>query len=183
MYTIDDLIKAGKSQVRNTADLMTAYIGLFKEKFGREPDCAGCTFNNDWNRLITYSNQKNQKIMLDPNITFQLRDKSKIYSYDFQHKNGRMIRTRVYGHMMSEEFAEKYLTEGNERQLQERKAEFKILPIKFIEEENLSNDILSKNTLKELQQLATEKKYPEDEWKKLKKEELIVFLEAKELEV
>ena len=181
MYTLDDLIKAGKNQVRNNSDLMTAYIQLFKEKFGREPDCAGCTFHNDWNRLINNSNPTNQEIMSDTNITFQLRDKNKIYSYDFKHKNGRMIRTRVYGNLMTEEFAEKYLTEGSEEELQERRSEFKTLPAKFIDE-NTDDDPVKKKSLKDLQQIASEKQYPEDDWKKLKKEDLIAYLDLKELE-
>ena len=69
-----------------------------------------------------------------------------------------------------EEFAEKYLTEGSEEELQERRSEFKTLPAKFIDE-NTDDDPVKKKSLKDLQQIASEKQYPEDDWKKLKKEQ------------
>ena len=134
MKSIEDLIKAGKNQVRNNPDLMSAYITLFTEKFGRKPDCVGCTFSRDWERLINFSNLQNIQIMSDK--TFRLKRPGEIYSYDVDsHVSKRKIRKRSYGNLMTEEFAENYLTHGTAQEISERKKQFAILPTKFIDSE------------------------------------------------
>ncbi len=176
--TIQELIQAGKNQVRSNPDLMSAYINLFKEKFGRKPDCAGCTFNNDWERLINSSNSQTIQIMSDK--TFKLRDNSKIYSYDVNDsKAERPIRKRSYGNIMTEEFAELYLTHGSEEEIKARKREFAVLPKKFIDSEEVD---LSKLTVAKLKAVATEKEFPKEEWENLKKDELVAYLETKSIE-
>lgn len=174
--TIEDLIKAGKDQVRRNPDLMSAYILLFTEVFGRKPDCAPCTFNRDWERLINSTNPINLEIMTGK--TFRLINNSIIYSYDeLDVKLKRKIRKRAYGNVMTEEFAINYLTHGTAQQIADRKKQFAVLPSKFVEVENEEKD-LSKLTVKKLQELATENEYPKEEWGNLKKEELVAYLNA-----
>ena len=175
--TVNDLIKIGKSQVRSNPDLMNIYIQLFTEKFGRKPDCAGCTFNRDWQRLTNYSPQKSQTMS---DKTFRLKKPGIIYSYDVKDKKlKRSFRKRVYGNIMSEDFAIDYLTIGTKAEIEERKKQFAVLPEKFREEET---EDISKLKVTELRELAASA-YPEEEWKDLKKDELIAYLNAKDADV
>ena len=179
--TKEDLIKAGKNQVRNNPDLMSAYKKIFSQEFGREPDCAGCTFNRDWERLTNSTNTQIQEIMSDK--SFKLKNNAIIYSYDVEDKKaGRKLRKRAYGNVMSEEFAENYLTHGTEHEIAERKKQFAILPNKFIETEDENAGDLSKLTVSKLKAIATEKEYPKEEWENLKKDDLVLYLENKAIE-
>lgn len=176
--TVEELIKAGKDQVRNNPDLMSAYKKIFSQEFGREPDCAGCTFTRDWERLTNSSNTQIQEIMSDK--SFKLKNNAVIYSYDVEDKNaGRKLRKRAYGNVMTEEFAENYLTHGTEQQIAERKKQFAILPKKFIETEETD---FSKLKVDKLKAIATEKEYPKEEWENLKKDDLVLYLENKAIE-
>ena len=176
--TKEDLIKAGKDQVRSNSDLMSAYKKIFSQEFGREPDCAGCTFNRDWERLTNSSNTQIQEIMSDK--SFKLKNNAVIYSYDVEDKNaGRKLRKRAYGNVMTEEFAENYLTHGTEQQIAERKKQFSLLPKKFADAPEVK---LSKLTVPKLQELAVEKEYPKEEWDNLKKDDLVLYLENKAIE-
>lgn len=180
--TVTDLIKAGKDQVRRNPDLMSAYIQLFTEQFGRKPDCAGCTFNYDWQRLTNSTNIQNSEIMSDK--TFRLKNSGIIYSYDVDDKKlKRKIRKRAYGNVMTEEFAELYLTHGTDQQIADRKKQFAVLPKNFIESNDEDDAVnLSKMTVVKLKDLATENEFPADEWKDLNKAELVTYLEAKFIE-
>ena len=175
--TVEELIKAGKSSVRNSPALMAQYKILFKQVFGREPDCAGCTFNRDWERLVNNSPQ-NLEIMSEK--TFRLKKPGIIYSYDVEDKKlKRSFRKRVYGNIMSEDFANDYLTIGSAQEIEERKKQFAVLPEKFRDEEK---EDISKLKIAELRELAASA-YPEEEWKDLKKDELIAYLNAKDADV
>lgn len=182
MITIEDLIKAGKNEVRNNSNLMTAYIQIFEEKFGRKPDCAGCTFNSDWNRLI-----QNQNTILSNNIimsdkTFLLRDNSIIYSYDVEVGENQLRRVRRYGNLMDEEFAVNYLTNGSDEQIEVRKRQFKILPEK-VRSSELNIDTTDYEKLAELKAQAIEKGYPEEEYKDIDNDsDMSAYIKTKELE-
>src|SRR5690606_26847354 len=166
--------------VRSNPDLMNIYIQLFTEKFGRKPDCAGCTFNRDWQRLTNYSLQKSQT-MYDK--TFRLKKPGIIYSYDVKDKKSkRSFRKRVYGNVMTEDFAIDYLTIGTKAEIEERKKQFAELPEKFRTDSDSEDDNdLSKLKVADLKDLASA--YPEEEWKQLKKDELIAYLSAKDADV
>lgn len=174
--TIEELKQLGKMQVRNDANLLKAYIQVFKEKFGKEPNCTGCTFDSDWNELINPTHAKTQTMS---NTTFKLFDNNEIYTYRKTNKAGVTLPVRTYGYLMTEEFAEAYLTEGTEEEIKKRKTEFKILPKAFTTDskEEDTND-LSSLKVAELKALAEEKGLPEEDWKGLKKDELILYLEA-----
>lgn len=179
--TVEELIQAGKDQVRSSPGLMSAYIGHFSQVFGRKPDCAGCTFNNDWQRLVNAVPNPTKPIEMSDK-TFQLRDQHKIYTIISEDKKSKTRRpVRTFGNLMTEEFAEKYLSTSDAELLQKRKAEFKTLPAKFREDaEGDAN--LSKLTKDKLQELAEENGYPAEEWKSLKKDDLLVYLTGKDAE-
>lgn len=166
---------------------MSAYIEIFAGVFGRKPDCAGCTFNNDWQRLVNSQTQsiQLQKIKEMSTNTFTLRDQHKIYTYvNEDSKTGVRRPVRTYGNLMTEEFAENYLTVGDDQTIEARKAEFKVLPSKFRGEDPAGDEAvkLSSLTKEKLIELAVEKGYPEDEYKSLKKDELVAYMEAKDIE-
>lgn len=177
--TVEDLIKAGKDQVRRDSDLMSAYIQVFTQKFNRAPDCAGCTFARDWERLTNSTNIQNYEIMSDK--TFRLKNNAIIYSYDVEDKKAkRKLRKRAYGNIMSEEFAENYLTHGTEQEIADRKKQFAVLPAKFVEGDEVVS--FSKLTVPELKEFAKASGYAEDEYKSLKKDDLVAYLNAKEID-
>lgn len=179
--TLEDLIKAGKSEVRYNSNLLTAYKKLFAEKFGREPDCAGCTFDSDWNRL-TNQNFSNREIMSEN--TFKLRDNSIIYTYDKKIDDGNTRRTRSYGNIMTEEFAEAYLTEGTPEQIDQRKKQFKILPKKFRESDGQLIPSLIETEVSVLKDEALQKGYPEEEFKDIfDKDHMVAYMDGKSLEL
>ena len=175
--TIEELILIGKERVRSNPALLDTYKSLFKEKFGREPDCAGCTFNRDWVQLTSNTPIITQTVM--SNKTFDLINQGKIYSYDIHDKKtNRTKRIRTYGNKMTEDFASAYLTNGTETELEARRKEFRTLPEAFQQE---TNDI-SKLTVKQLKEMAAEAGYPEEEYNDLKKAELILYIETKSIE-
>lgn len=172
--TVEDLILIGKEKVRSDEYLLNTYKMLFKEKFGREPDCAGCTFAHDWVRLTNQNTISNYTIM--PNTTFDIINKGKIYSYDiFDKKTNRTKRVRSYGNVMTEDFANAYLTNGTAEEIAARKKEFRTLPESLIEDK----EDIAKLTVKELKEMAADAGYPEDEYGDLKKADLIAYIEAK----
>ena len=192
MATGNDIIKAGKAKTRNSSSLYPAYIEMFKQAFGYEPACPTCGSaqgNRDWEAFRNYITKnviettKKTEIMATQN-SFVLRDKNKIYSLDYKHKNGRILRKRVYGYAMDEAWAKEYLENADgladEKKMQERFAEFKTLPESFIEAESTSDfESLTKDELKaKLAELEVEEKT----YKNLKHPELVALLEATILE-
>lgn len=123
--TKDELILKGKHKVRGNSDLMLIYINLFKDQFGYKPNCAGCTFDNDWGKF-TSSNKRIGKVIINSEITFELRKlTSEIVHYRIE--GDRRI-YRSYVNRMTEEYALAFLTYGTPEQIQERKKLFKVLP-------------------------------------------------------
>lgn len=183
MVTVEDLIKAGKIEVRQNSDLMSAYIKLFQEKFGRKPDCAGCTFDYDWKRLtqsLTSINTEN----MSSNKTFKLRDNSIIYTFERENEETKTFRrVRVYGNIMTEEFAEEYLTAGTTEEIESRKKRFKILPEKFREtdQQEVPAEVVTEVSV--LKAKAIEKGYPEEEFKDIfEEDQMIAYMDGKALE-
>ena len=131
---VKELIKKQPSEVRNSNELMMAYINAFTEILGYKPDCAGCTFHNDWNNFVLRVKNTNVKFKnnIMPNKNFQVRDNTKIYTYRVE---GQSV-ARCYGSDMTEEFALAYLENGTEEEIEQRKKEFKVLPIANAVDEN-----------------------------------------------
>lgn len=185
--TAQEIVKVGPGGVRNNSTNMAEYERLFKEQFGYKPECPTCGSVRDWNLFKAFANgesfTKPQIIMSDK--TFELINNAIIYSYDYEdEKINRVIRKRVYGNLMTDQFAEEYLTNGSEDQIEERKKEFRLLPEKFrdsVEEANV--DVNDTEKLAELKATAAEKGYPEEEYQDIDNDaDMSVYIETKELE-
>lgn len=122
-----ELVNMDASKVRGDSNLMRIYINLYKEAFGVEPNCAGCTFKKDFNKLkkhYTQDYQKTIKVMERKEATFKYkRPQGKILSY----KSGNAT-VRRYDNLLTEKFVIGYLTNGTPEQLEERKKQFSTLP-------------------------------------------------------
>lgn len=133
---IQELILLNSREVRANSNLMAIYINAFEKQFGYRPNCAGCTFNSDFQKLKnTFLNMSNITTIntIKMENTFQLRQvKGDILTYK---ENGRTV--RQYDNRMTEEFAVGFLSNGTEEQIEERKKLFKKLPkgLKKIQEE------------------------------------------------
>lgn len=158
--TRHELISIGSHRVRNDENLMAFYLQEYKEIFGREPNCAGCTFKNDWKKFenhVRLNTNKTITVMADQKKTFELnaKERNTIFTYV---EDGRPVRS--YGYKMTEDFAEKLLSTGTEKQIAERKKAFKTLPKtseeKIIEVEGETIK-LSEATGKEMTAYAKEK--------------------------
>lgn len=127
-----DLIALGGREVRRDSDLMTAYINAFQSYFGHKPNCAGCTFNKDFEKLKRAVNKGNGSLIIKTKTmdkTFKLFSvKGEILTY----KVGKKV-VRQYDNRMTEEFAIGFLTNGTKDELEERKKLFKKLPKSLIE--------------------------------------------------
>ena len=211
MATARELIQRGMVAVRNSATLYPRYQELFNEAFGYFPECPTCGSllgQNQWKAFAAFAEganpntlltKNNYSAMTATNKTFEIKDKSKLYSFNFKKKGQeRVFTSRNYGDVMTEEFANEYLenAKDNPELFNQRKAEFKILPRKFADKKEAkpANEAvnagagevvvdLSKLKLVELQNLATERGYPAQDWDKIKsKADMITYIEAKELE-
>lgn len=195
--SVQDIINKGKVSVRSSGTLYPVYISLFKEAFGFEPECPTCGSVNGhshWDAFVAYGNGLDPNKILTTNInlmtnnkTFAIKNKSIIYSYDFK-KEGqdRLFTNRTYGDIMTEEFAIAYLENaeesGDEELFDRRKAEFSKLPAKYATETDLTDVDLHNLKFAELQNLATSKNYPSEEWQGFKsKADMITYIEGKEL--
>lgn len=166
--TKDELILIGKAKVRGNSNLMSIYIDLYKEQFGRKPNCAGCTFSSDWDRFV--SNTVNK-----PSI--ELKTKSSMENtFELKKKNNDMLRYvhegktyRKYANKLNESFAVAFLTYGTDSEIEDRKKLFRVLPDailnkeELIEEQAISIDAINNSDdvelLKELLGKETRKTY------------------------
>lgn len=200
MATAKELIQRGMVAVRNSATLYPEYQNLFNEAFGYFPECPTCGSllgQNQWKAFAAFADGADPKSLLSNQYktetmskqTFRIKDRNKLYAYNFKKKGqNRDFTSRTYGDVMSEEFALGYLDSAadNEDLLNERKAEFSVLPGKYAKNETPADPDapvdLTKLKMAELQAIATEKEYPAEEWDKLKsKADVIAYLEAKAL--
>lgn len=126
---VSELIKLDSRKVRSNSNLMAIYINAFEKQFGRKPACAGCTFANDFAKLISAVNKGTQPVLTIQKSrkmenTFKLkRIQNKILAY---RKDGKTF--RVYDNLMKEDFAVAFLTHGTEEELAERAKLFNTLP-------------------------------------------------------
>lgn len=195
-----DIIQRGKQAVRISGTFYPVYENLFKEAFGFNPECPTCGSINGhkhWDAFVAYANGEDPETLLkhnsfnlnimSNNTTFAVKNKSKIYAYTFKKKGqDRDFVNRVYGDIMSEEFAIAYLEAVQDDPIlfDERKAEFSKLPAQFSGEVANATDVdLSKLSFAELKDLAASKGFPEDEYSSLKsKKDVRAYLDAKALE-
>ena len=202
MATAKEFIQRGMVAVRNSATLYPEYQNLFNEAFGYFPECPTCGSllgQNQWKAFAAFADGADPKTLLsNQNIketmsknTFKIKDRNKLYAYNFKKKGqDRLFTSRTYGDVMTEDFAIGYLdsASGDEELLNQRKAEFAELPAKYAKKEAVAEvDLnapvdLSKLKMADLQAIATDKGYPDEEWEKLNsKANMIAYLEAKAL--
>lgn len=121
---VKELIKLNSREVRGNSNLMAIYINVFESQFGYKPNCAGCTFNSDFQKLKNAVLTPKQKTIIKMEKTFKLYQvKGEILTY----KRGKKT-VRQYDNRMTEEFAIGFLTNGTDEQIEERKKLFKSLP-------------------------------------------------------
>lgn len=200
MATAKEIVQRGMVAVRNSATLYPRYQELFNETFGYFPECPTCGSalgKNQWKAFEAFVAGADPNTLLTTKTsetmsknTFKIKDKTKLYSYNFKKKGqDRDFTARTYGDVMTEDFAVAYLDAAKDdaELLAERKAQFSQLPKKYAEavsgddSEDTAQD-LTKLKLAELQAIAAEKGYPADEWEKLKsKADVVAYLEAKDL--
>lgn len=122
--TKSELISKGKHKVRNTPSLMSVYIELYSTEFGRKPVCAGCTFNEDWQRFVGGKKTGEAKMVtVDTGRTFKFKQPStQLLSY----RDGTIH--RKYANKASDHFITQYLTHGSAEEIAERMKLFAILP-------------------------------------------------------
>jgi len=130
---VQELIKLNSREVRGSSSLMAIYVELFQKHFGYKPNCAGCTFNSDFQKLKnTVLNQSSNKNLNNQIMekTFQLRQvKGEILTYK---KDGKTV--RQYDNRMTEDFAISFLTNGTKEQIEDRKKLFKKIPKGLVKE-------------------------------------------------
>lgn len=195
-----EIIQRGKSNVRNSGVLYPVYEKLFNEAFGFMPECPTCGSINGhkhWSAFEAFANGADPKTLvlnnhsnfnnMSNNTSFEIKNKSKIYFYHFK-KEGqdRLFVNRVYGDIMTEEFAVEYLNSAKDDQelYEQRKAEFSKLPAAITGEKvEGENTDLSKLKFDELKAIAVSKQYPEEDYKGINsKKGMVAYLEAKALE-
>jgi len=140
--TVKDLILIDSSKVRRDSNLMLFYIESFFKEFGVKPNCAGCTFNSDWIKLVRKINGTENLVTLQKEktmATFVLKpSKVQILSYK---KDGRTF--RKYNNSLTEEFVNEFLSNGSEDEINDRKKLFSKLP--KIKDENLTSPEVKEN--------------------------------------
>jgi len=131
--TAQELIQLDAIEVRRSSSLMSVYKVVFKETFGREPLCASCSFNNDFQRLKNHysQNQSNFKIMSE-NKTFELKIQhmQDLFSYTkYDENKARPVTYRNYGYGLTDAFVKELLANKTEAEAEELKQKFLKLPI------------------------------------------------------
>ena len=133
--TAKELILLDKGKVRRDSNLMSLYLIYFQDAYGYRPSCAGCSFSTDWEKIVSfYSNKEEKTLNLQKEIFMEITIKKiqgKILSYK---KDGKTF--RLYDNILNPEFIDGYLKNGSEEELSERKKLF-IFPVIEKQEEDI----------------------------------------------
>jgi len=119
--TVEELILIDKYKVRRDSNLMSLYLEYFKETFGFLPNCAGCSFATDWQKLVSKYSKKYvtlQKVNSMNTISIK-RQQGKILAYK---KDGRTY--RQYDNILTDAFIKEYISNGTSEEISERKKLF-----------------------------------------------------------
>ena len=138
--TVEEFILLNKHKVRSDSNLMSLYLDFFKQTFNSTPSCAGCSFNSDWNKLISFYSKKTvflQKEKVINTISIKKRQ-GKILTYK---KDGKTY--RQYDNILTDSFINEFITHGTDEEIVERKKMFNFpkeeeKTFEEIAEENLS---------------------------------------------
>lgn len=143
--TPQELILKGAKKVRETPSLMASYLEIFEQVFNRLPNCAGCTFNTDFNKLQKAVDNRTTNETLKYTImqkTFKLK---KVNGTILTFKKGKSP-VRMYDNRLTEDFAVAFLTTGTKKEIEKRKDLFTTLPASLREEDGLEEDGLGGGT-------------------------------------
>lgn len=118
--TINEFILLDKAKVRRDSNLMSLYLDFFKTAFGRVPNCAGCSFGTDWQKLVSlYSIKGEKKLTLQKgkimNTISIKKIQGKILTYK---KDGRTY--RQYDNILTDSFIKEFISNGTEEEIKER---------------------------------------------------------------
>lgn len=118
--TINEFILLDKAKVRRDSNLMSLYLDFFKTAFGRGPNCAGCSFGTDWQKLVSlYSIKGEKKVTLQKgkimNTISIKKIQGKILTY---RKDGKTF--RQYDNILTDEFIKEFIVSGTEEENKER---------------------------------------------------------------
>lgn len=140
--TVNELILLDKAKVRRDSNLMHLYLEFFKEAFGRVPNCAGCSFATDWQKLVSLYSKKSvtlQKVNPMKTITIK-KIQGKILTYK---KNGKTF--RLYDNILNDSFIKEYIEFGVDGTKESRK---KMFNFPSIQTESIVEEI--ENAVKEV---------------------------------
>lgn len=147
--TVEELILIDKHKVRRDSNLMSLYISFFEETFHYKPNCVGCSFDSDWNKLKNFYLVKKSFIqkpkIMSNKITIK-RVQGKILTYQ---KNGKTY--RLYDNILTDEFIKEYISNGTTEEIIERKKLFN-----FPLQKNFSEE--KKDPVVEEKKFTTQKK-------------------------
>lgn len=102
--TEKELIDLGKSRVKNDEHLLALFKGFFRESFGREASCTGCTGFRDFDLLREKHYPTKSTITMRLTKYKVLYSREKILAYL---KNGKVYRSRVS--TLTDEFLAEFL--------------------------------------------------------------------------
>ena len=122
--TIQEFILLDKAKVRRDSNLMHLYLEFFKEAFNRVPNCAGCSFSTDWQKLINFhTGNKEKSVTLQKqkvmNTISIKKIQGKILTYK---KDGKTF--RQYDNILTDSFIKEYVSNGTEEEILERRKMF-----------------------------------------------------------
>jgi hypothetical protein len=137
--TIDEFILLDKAKVRRDSNLMHLYLEFFKEAFGRVPNCAGCSFGTDWQKLVLKYSKKSVTLQkVNPMKTIQIKKiQGKILTYK---KGGRTY--RQYDNILTDEFIKEFIVSGTEEENKERVKMFNF-PVENIEVIEIKDEVIA----------------------------------------
>ena len=160
--TAEELIKLDASEVRSSSSLMSIYKDVFKQTFGREPLCAGCTFKNDFQRLINHYSQNNPNIkIMKENKTFELKRQylHELFSYTkYDEKKARPVTYRNYGYGLTDGFVKELFASKTEEEVFELKQKFSKLELVETPSEVKPSEVLPVDEATEVKPSETAKK-------------------------
>jgi hypothetical protein len=131
--TIKEFILLDKAKVRRDSNLMHLYLEFFKETFNRVPNCAGCSFGTDWQKLINFhigNKEKSltlQKTKVMNTISIK-KIQGKILAY---RKEGKTF--RMYDNILTDAFINDFISNGTEEEILERKKMFNFPIVEKVE--------------------------------------------------
>jgi hypothetical protein len=122
--SIEEFLSKNPHDIRRNAELMQQYIDLYFAAFSLKPNCAGCSFNKDYQRLkkhyeSLHSNKKNTIFADNSNNLKNISTMDKKFEVKRMQRNiihtyidARGKAKRSYGYNMTYEFALELVKQG-----------------------------------------------------------------------